>query len=217
MKMDIDTFEQTVAAAIDAAEAERLKKTAPKRAGTIATIRFRGYPSDVAGSILGSIGTAFAKDIGEAVKGEKPERIAGLLAKFDGDLLEAVQRERASGRLRLPTNGVDERLDELHKYGKGAAEIASLRLMITAADPLNLVDFFFVTTKSGRRITVDDLRAYGQPAGWSNDSSWRSRFVIDERLREMEADATARAQAATPVYGRNLDFVGGVRPQGYGQ
>ena len=171
-------------------------------------------PEEVAAPIVQSRLAPLAKQIAAAIEQGHPDRILPLFDAFNADLLATVQRERASGRLKPPTNGVDERLDDLARHGKGPAEIASLRLIITAADPLAHVDFFFVATKSGRRITVEDMRAYGRPAGWSNDSSWRSRFVSDERLRAIEAEA-AKSANPQPAYGRNLDFPGGVRPEGF--
>ena len=103
-----------------------------------------------------------------------------------------------AGRLKPKTSGVEERLGELAAHGWGAAEVEALRQMITPSDPLKTVDYFFVETQSGR-LTRDQVRAFGRPETWTNDITWRARFVSDREVERLKEAAEQHArEAASP-------------------
>lgn len=201
--MDFSTFDNR----LDAIELDP-RVAAKRHVRNVVEVRMRGIPDGVAAQITGSRLTTLADRIAAAIERGNPTAIGELIDAFEIDLMNAIRDARERGALKPRTNGVEERLGVLEAHGYLAKEQNHARLMIVAPERLERVDYFSLTTNR-RTISRDELRAFGRPMTWTNDSSWNAQFVSDRNVRAIEAEAAERErQAARGPWAdnRNMDL-----------
>ena len=178
------------------------------RASRIAAMRLRGLPREarqrVRGPLLKILDAALrnAYEIGDHHAAE----IA--LATFDEQLLKAamVELERMQ---KANGNGVADFEQALVVHAWNGLEIDTIPRLLEPGEQLARVDFRWIETSKGRRISRPEIQEAAKPSTQSN-GRWARNFVSDADLRELEA---AEGADRAPTYGRNLDFPGGIRPR----
>jgi hypothetical protein len=171
-------------------------------------------PADVAADIVGSRLETLAKALVDILEGRDTQKWFELVLDLRDGLRKAIAYERANGRLkpRTPATEIYERcLGSLELHAYNATELKHLVATLEMGELITAVGFHAITTAK-RTISRDYLRSDAfKPAGWSNRTSWDSRFtpLSEIALLEQEVAENTRQAARGPGaadMARNLDY-----------
>ena len=156
--------------------------------------QMRGIAADIADDSVRSRWAALDTRVAAAIARGAEDDIEQALIELDTGLFEAVRVARERGALKPPTNRVYESLAALEAHAWGSKEIEHADGMIVLPEQLVGVDYFSLKTTQ-RAISRDEVRAWGRPPSWRNDTTCISQFVSD---REVERLRDAAEQRANP-------------------
>jgi hypothetical protein len=173
----------------------------------IAAMRCRELPPDTASDLVKPLWRTLDAALAEIFKRGNYSEADAAFNAFDTALATAVGKEYERVRA-AATNNVEALLGVLEAHGWFAKEQAAARQLVVAPERLERVDFFALTTNR-RKISRDELRAFGRPTSWTNDSSWNAQFVSDRNVRELQDEAARRERELRIPPGsdsRNMDL-----------
>ena len=141
-----------------------------------------------------------------ATQAEVTAAATAALDRFDRDLLACAVKYHADAQRAATDQRIESRRNELTRCGWNVIEVEHICGMLAPGEKLQTVAVFHVETNRSRCVSRDEVRAWGRPLSWTNDSTWQSQFTPNAVLRELEADlAEAKRAAARPPWADNLN------------